>query len=470
MDNDKIARFWDKFISKSKSYGIKHSVLRWYVLHAERYIQAHQDLRLGEHDAQLVEHYLAQMAREPRIKDWQYKQIIKSLQILFVELVQPPWADDFPWQDKIDAAMDLPPDHPTIARDGAQPVHHSPPDHTVHDNKQGADSLLTKVRQAFPEHMQRMLVEIRMRQYSIRTEKSYCEWLARYIRFNEMRDPAQLEPGDIARYLEHLVIQRNVAGSTQSQALNALIFFYRHVLKREVSDIGEFRHAKKPRRLPVVLSREQVMHLLTQIENPERRLMADLLYGCGMRLMECVRLRILDVDFDYQQIIVRNAKGGKDRVVPLPKKLLQPMRAQIENVRTIHQADLDNGFGSVYLPEALARKYTSAPKEFRWQYVFPATTISADPRSNAVRRHHIHERVLQKQIKLAVDKAGLLKRISSHTLRHSFATHLLDNGYDIRTVQELLGHADVSTTMIYTHVLNKPGVTVTSPFDLLPEQ
>ena len=307
-----------------------------------------------------------------------------------------------------------------------------------------------------------------MRHYSIRTEKAYTEWLARFIHFNTMNDPAKMEPEAIAKYLEHLVVNRNVASSTQSQALNALLFFYKQVLGNEVGDIGLFRHANKPRKLPVVLTRDEIMRLLQQINNPERQLMINLLYGCGMRLMECVRLRVLDVDFGYQQIIVRNAKGGKDRVVPLPNKLIAPLQAQITKSQQIHQADVAKGYGSVYLPDALSRKFPNASKEFRWQYVFPSTMISQDPRSKAIRRHHVHERVLQKYVKQAAEKAGLTKRVSTHVMRHSFATHLLESGYDIRTVQELLGHADVSTTMIYTHVLNKPGITVTSPLDTLP--
>jgi len=195
--------------------------------------------------------------------------------------------------------------------------------------------------------------------------------------------------------------------------------------------------------------------------------MANLLYGCGMRLMECVRLRMLDVDFEYQQIMVRQSKGGKDRIVPIPKKLIKELEEHIENVKVLHNADLQDGFGSVYMPEALGRKYPNVEREFRWQYVFPSSTISKDPRSKAIRRHHVHERGLQKHIKKSAEEVGITKKVSTHSLRHSFATHLLENGYDIRTVQELLGHSDVSTTMIYTHVLNKPGVTVTSPLDML---
>lgn len=263
------------------------------------------------------------------------------------------------------------------------------------------------------------------------------------------------------------MVRRNVAASTQSQALNALVFFYKNVLEHPLSEQIAFPHSKKPRRLPVVLTRDEVQRLFNHFRHPTQRLMANLLYGCGMRLMECVRLRVLDVDFGYQQILVRNGKGKKDRVVPLPTRLAGELRGQIEKIKTLHAKDLDEGFGRVYLPHALSRKYPNAEKEFRWQYVFPSAKLSTDPRSGITRRHHVHENGLQKHIKVAAEQAGIDKKVSCHTLRHSFATHLLESGYDIRTVQELLGHADVSTTMIYTHVLNRPGLSVTSPFDTL---
>lgn len=470
MNNDKIARFWENFIYKSKSYGVKAHALRWYVRHAEQYIKAHEDLRLADHKPKQVEAYLEEMSRKQNVKDWQYKQIIMSLKILFFDIIRLDRAESFPWQDMMDEAAALPVDHPTIARDSGmirQQPESSNSTGTPEHNTVGLNRRFDNVNKAFSNHFERLMIEIRLRQYSIRTEKAYSEWLARFIVFNDMQDPEQLEPQSIGRYLEYLVVNRNVSSSTQSQALNALVFFYKYVLGKEIDDIGIYRHAKKPRRLPVVLTREEVASLLQCISNAERRLMANLLYGCGMRLMECVRLRVLDVDFAYQHIIVRNAKGGKDRIVPLPNKLIEPLQFQMENVQKTHRDDLAKGFGAVFLPDALSRKYPNAAKEFRWQYVFPATMISEDPRSGVMRRHHIHERVLQKHVKTAAERAGLTKRVSTHVMRHSFATHLLEAGYDIRTVQELLGHADVSTTMIYTHVLNKPGISVISPFDIL---
>ena len=267
--------------------------------------------------------------------------------------------------------------------------------------------------------------------------------------------------------VEDLVVSRNASAGTQSQALNALVFFYRRVLGRELSERIEFVRSKKHRRLPVVLTPGEISRLLGYIDGHTHRLMAALLYGCGLRLMECVRLRVLDVDFGYDQILVRETKGRRDRVVPIPAACADELRRQIDKVRALHDEDLARGFGRVFLPDALRRKYPSAEAELRWQYVFPASRISADPRTGEVRRHHVHENSLQRHIRKAAMLAQIDKKVNCHALRHSFATHLLENGYDIRTVQELLGHANVSTTMIYTHVLNKPGVTVRSPLDEL---
>jgi integron integrase len=464
MTDDKIARFWDNYIRKLGKFNIKPGTCRWYVKHAERYIRAHEGLRLAKHSREQVEAYLQLQSQNPRLQDWQHKQIIRALQVLFHDLLNLGWARSFPWDERIEEATGLSTEHDTIARGGSQRVSQQ-----VAEKARSLSGVVAKAMQVYPQHFERTITEIRVRQYSIRTEKSYCEWLARYVVFNDMQDPEVLSSACIGRYLEHLVVNRNVSSSTQSQALNALIFFYKQVLKKDIDEIGIYRHSKKPRKLPVVLSRSEVSHLFAQIEKPERHLMASLLYGCGMRLMECVRLRVLDVDFDYQQILVRNTKGGKDRVVPLPNNLIDALRQQIDKAARTHADDLEKGYGSVFLPDALARKYPNATKEFRWQYVFQASNIAEDPRSGIVRRHHIHERVLQRQVKMAAEQAGLIKRVTTHTLRHSFATHLLESGYDIRTVQELLGHADVSTTMIYTHVLNKPGVSVTSPFDMLPD-
>lgn len=301
-----------------------------------------------------------------------------------------------------------------------------------------------------------MIAEIRRRAYSIRTEQAYEQWVCRFIAFFDHRDPHELGAAEVKSFLEHLAVQGNVAASTQNQALNALVFLYRQVLDQPLGMLDSFVRAKRPRRLPVVLTRGEVRALLAQIEGTQW-LMASLLYGTGMRLMECVRLRTQDIDFEYRQIVVRNAKGAKDRVVPLPESLMATLREHLKKVRQLFEEDCRRGFSEVYLPDALAKKYPQAPREWIWQYVFPSGRLSVDPRSGKTRRHHIHENGLQKAVKKAAVAARINKRVNCHALRHSFATHLLEGGYDIRTVQELLGHADVSTTMIYTHVLNKGG-------------
>ena len=467
MSDTTVSRFWDKYIEKTKTYHLKPSTVRWHVMHAETYINAHPDRRLTEHSARDVETYLQEKGRNGRLADWQFAQIVRALQILFVEMIRSPWAGDFPWREWIDSARGLEPTHPTVARD----VENAPPATGVVVDRgtesQRMNRLIAGFKEKFPAHAESMVAEIRIRQYSIRTEQSYLAWLARYARYHDMRDPAELDGAALSGFLEHIVVKRQVSASTQSQALNALVFFYKHVLKKGAIELGAFTHSKKPRRLPVVLTRQEVSSLLAKVEHSTPRLMAGLLYGCGLRLMECVRLRIQDVDFGYQHILIRNAKGNKDRIVPLPTRLIEVARKQVQLVERQHKEDLACGLGAAYLSDALVRKYPKAEKELMWQYLFPASRVSTDPRSGKTRRHHIHENNLQKHIKRAALAAGLSKRVNCHALRHSFATHLLESGYDIRTVQELLGHADVSTTMIYTHVLQKGGRAACSPLDRL---
>jgi integron integrase len=270
---------------------------------------------------------------------------------------------------------------------------------------------------------------------------------------------------EVRQFLEHLAIERSVSASTQTQALNALVFLYGQVLEMALGKMGDWARAKRGNRVPVVLSRREVEAVLDQV-NGKHGLMLRLIYATGMRLMECVRLRVKDVDFSNNYIVIRDGKGQKDRVTVLPERLIPALRVQLRQVREIHQADLALDGGEVWLPEALTVKFPRAPREFAWQYVFPSENFPVDPRTGKRRRHHVHENSLQKALMRAVRAAGIEKKVSVHTLRHSFATHLLSLGSDIRTVQDLLGHADVSTTMIYTHVLNTPGLAVKSPYDL----
>ena len=304
----------------------------------------------------------------------------------------------------------------------------------------------------------------RLKHYSLRTERTYCDWIERFIRFHGMRHPAEMAEPEVGEFLTDLARVGNVSASTQNQALSALLFLYKEVLRQEIGWLKQVERAKKPARLPVVLSRDEVHEIFAHLHGTAR-LMAGLLYGSGLRLMECVRLRVKDVDFAYARITVRDTKGGRDRVTMLPVNLAAPLQRHLQKVKAQHEQDLADGFGEVWLPDGLARKYPNAAREWSWQFVFPSSRISVDPRSQVKRRHHINESALQQAVKKAVRAARLTKPASCHTFRHSFATHLLENGYDIRTVQDLLGHKDVSTTMIYTHVLNKPGIGVKSPLD-----
>jgi len=305
---------------------------------------------------------------------------------------------------------------------------------------------------------------IRRKHYSIRTEQAYIDWIKRFIIYHRKRHPGEMAEEEVAEFLTHLARDLNVAASIQNQALSALLFLYKEVLKHEIGWLEKVERAKKPPKLPVVLSRGEVKEIFRHLHGVPK-LMAGLLYGSGLRLMECVRLRIKDIDFALAQITVRDAKGGKDRVTMLPLNLSEPLRRHLSRVKAQHEQDVEDGFGSVHLPFSLARKSPNAAGEWAWQYVFPSSRLSIDPRSGQKQRHHIAEGVLQSALKRAVDAAGIVKRANCHSLRHSFATHLLTKGYDIRTVQELLGHKDVSTTMIYTHVLNRPGIGVKSPLD-----
>jgi len=304
---------------------------------------------------------------------------------------------------------------------------------------------------------------LRLKHYALRTEEAYVDWIRRFILFHHKRHPREMGAAEITAFLTHLAVVDNVAASTQNQALAALLFLYREVLQQDIGPVEPVR-AKKPQRLPVVLTREEVRQVLNQMQGTHQ-LMAKLLYGTGMRLMECVRLRVKDVDFARREILVRDGKGEKDRVTMLPESIIPALQAHLERVRQLHQRDLADGYGAVYLPYALERKYPNAAREWGWQYVFPASRISADPRTGAKRRHHTDESGLQKAVRAAAKAAGIVKPVGPHTFRHSFATHLLESGQDIRTVQELLGHADVKTTMIYTHVLNRGPLGVRSPLD-----
>lgn len=318
-----------------------------------------------------------------------------------------------------------------------------------------------------PRLLDQVRDRLRVKHYSIRTETAYLGWIKRYILFHGKRHPADMGRPEAEAFLTSLAVERNVSAATQNQALSALLFLYKEVLGVELPWLDDVTRAKKPKRLPTVLTRDEMTALLDHLEDTEVKLIVRLLYGSGLRLLEGLRLRVKDVDLARRELIVRDGKGGKDRVTMLAAQLVEPLRLLIARRKLLHDEDLAKGQGEVWLPEALAAKYPDAPRTFGWQYVFVASGFSVDPRSGAVRRHHVDDKRIQRAVKRAAAAAGIEKIVSPHTLRHSFATHLLEAGYDIRTVQELLGHSDVSTTMIYTHGLNRGGRGVASPLENL---
>ena len=313
--------------------------------------------------------------------------------------------------------------------------------------------------------MDRMRDALRSRHYSRRTEQAYCLWVRRYIRFHDLRHPAEMGEREINAFLSDLAVEQHVNASMQNQALAGILFLYRNVIGYDVGDLGDVIRARKPKRVPVVMTVAEIRAVLDEMDG-ETRLLASLMYGTGMRLMECLRLRVLDVDFGAHEITVRNGKGAKDRVTVLPDSVAPALRTQLRHAKAVHDRDLTEGWGRVVLPDALDRKYANAA-EWCWQWVFPQQRRWRDAATGTQARHHMHETILQSSVKEAARRAGVTKHVECHTFRHSFAIHLLEVGYDIRTIQELLGHKDLSTTMIYTHVLNKGGLGVKSPADWL---
>jgi integron integrase len=453
-----VQRFWHNYFSILEKSSVPVRTRPWYRKHVEAYIEAHPGRRLGEQLPHDVDDYLAAKGRQPNLREWQFRQIVDALRLLFCDLVCAPWAAGYDWLRWRTFARTLEPDHATLARDanaGGDPL-----------AAPSSNPLVARFRGYAGADYQAFVTTLRVRGMATRTEQTYEHWLARFCAFHHWRPLAELEAADVAAFLEHLAVRRRVASATQRVALNALVFMFREVLGRDLG-LGEgFTRAAAKHRIPVVLTPDEVRRVLARLSG-RTRLMAALMYGTGMRVMECVRLRVQDIDFGFSQITVRNGKGGKDRVVPLPARLAAALKDHLAEVRRLHEADLREGFGEVYLPPALARKYRGAARDWRWQYVFPAARLAVDVRSGVLRRHHIHQTGLQRAIREAARAAGIDKRVTSHTLRHSFATHLLQAGRDIRVIQELLGHADVATTMIYTHVLQKGGLGVQSPLDVL---
>jgi integron integrase len=456
MNKENSNTFWDDYLNRLQQQGVKESALRWYVVRVEEFLRRYPKKNPKAFSAEEVDRFFRDFGRKGRVLDWQFVQAVDAIQNC-LKMVGAPCSTQVDWDYWRNSAKELSESHPTLARESGM----SPS--TQSGVKQPKVERLRKKHGALLDDL---VLTIRQRQYSIRTEQTYLTWVCRFLDFIDGKSPRECGAGEINRFLGDLAVNKGVAASTQNLALNALIFLYSQVMGVEVGDLGEFVRAKRPRKLPVVLSRKEMAALLAGLTGVQHT-MAALLYGTGMRLMECVRMRVQDVDFDRNMILVRNGKGNKDRVVPLPEILRTPLMDHLEMVHRTHQEDLEQGFGDVFLPDALARKYPSASREWGWQYVFPSSRLSVDPRTGVTRRHHIHENSLQKSIKKASTQAKIAKKVNCHALRHSFATHLLESGHDIRTIQELLGHADVSTTMIYTHVLNRGGAGVLSPLDSL---
>ena len=457
MDKNKItpdprvAKFWERYIFILKMFSVPEKAHPWYRKHIETFIRQFPGIRLQAQTAENLQCWFEGLSLQPTLNDWQLRQRVDAMRLLFSRLLKLDWAMGFDWDYWMAPVQHLGHDHPTVART------YEMIDKAVEDKRNDFAHLN-------PDAYRKFLTVIRTAGYSINTEQSYLGWINRFHRFHAGKHPSRCAEAEVASFLEHLALNRKVSPSTQAQALNALVFYFSKVIDTPIGDIGPFRMATKPKRMPTVLSPSEVELLFTHTTGLHG-LIIKLMYGTGMRVMECVRLRILDLDFAYRQITIRAGKGNKDRVVPMPEVLIGYLKQQVDNVSKQHALALEAGYGSVFMPHALARKYPNAERELRWQYLFPAKSPSTDPRTGIVRRHHIHQSSVQKAVRSAAVNCGIVKRVTSHTLRHAFATHLLESGADIRTVQELLGHADVATTMIYTHVIGRGGSGARSPLD-----
>ena len=428
---------WAAYINVLRQQKVYSESHPYYVMAVEAFIDFFPKRNIQDISQKEIETYL-ERTLATRLESWQKIQLIEALRLLLIEVADTRPARFVDWAFWRESVM------------GAGEALSTRP---LHQKRSGVNGLW----------LNELSRKIQAKNYSIRTEKTYLNWAQQFDYFLQGRNFDEITPQDVEAFLSYLSVDRKVSKSTQNVALNAVVFLMREILNRNPEEY-RFSHAKRGKRLPTVLSKSEMKKLLAHTDD-NYALLVGLMYGTGMRLMECVRLRVKDIDFDYGQIIVREAKGDKDRIVPLPERYRQELQAQIAVVEIQHTEDIKKDAGSVYLPIALAKKYPNAQTDLIWQYVFPSTRISVDPHSGVKRRHHLHESSLQKAVKRASIKANIKKRVSSHVLRHSFATHMLEAGYDIRTVQELLGHNDVETTMIYTHVLNRPGLSVKSPVD-----
>ena len=417
---------FEAFLSKLGT--VPKDKIKFYIHWVRRFLKS-CNYQLENINTERVSQYLDSLEADEKIADWQVKQAADAV-ILYVEKFL---------KKSLKQAI-------SPAKDSTE---------TSFDQKASAQ---------WKQTMEEAKSAIRLRHYSLSTEKIYLGWIGRFKTYMQGRDPHLFEANDMKKYLTHLALHGRVSASTQNQAFNALLFLYRHILHIEVDDLTSVARAKRKINLPTVLGRDEVKKLLSFLDGPYL-FMAQLMYGCGLRLMECLRLRIKDVDFENDLLMVRSGKGEKDRALMIPEKIKEGLSKHVASVKKVHDQDVKMGYGEVSLPDALEKKYSGAPKEWAWQWVFPTEKLSVDPRTGKVMRWHIHPSAIQRAVKEAVTKANLLKMASCHTLRHSFATHLLEAGHNIRTIQELLGHKHVNTTMIYTHVIRKKPSEIRSPLD-----
>ncbi|MFV1874032.1 MAG: integron integrase [Oleiphilus sp.] len=453
VTEDSEKRFWNNYIAVLEEHKVRTESYTWYVKRCEDFIRSYTEIRLKHHSVKTVTQYLTSLLNNQGLKCWQAQHTIDALKFLFLT-IRSPLMSQIDWEYWKMSCKELPQGHATLARNNT-PI-----------RTQNSKVLDLVGEGGRSEEIDKLIQVIRAKGYSIRTEKTYVHWINRFLRFTKQLD---LEPDDdqsVIAYLSYMALDKGVSPATQSLVLNTISFYFKSVLDKQMGDLSAFVRAKRRQKLPVVMTVEEITMMLKQF-NGVQLLLVSLLYGGGLRLMEAVRLRIQDVDFGYQQIIIRNAKGNKERVVPLPVKIAQDLKQHMARMKQQHNEDLADDLGSVYMPAELVRKYGKSDKQWVWQYVFPSSKLSVDPKTKKVRRHHLHESSLQKAVRNAARDLAIPKRISCHTFRHSFATHNLERGMDIRTLQQLLGHSDVSTTMIYTHTANFSKGKTSSPLDFL---
>ena len=429
----------------------------FYIARVHQFLSLISKLEKTPLDKHQIMHTLTSFGKRGDLKDWQFAQLVDAVRIYYVSYLKSKSAIGVDWNYWASSARSIEINHASTGKN-------SRPEELLREKVRKGNGSLSRIRQQHEDLIVRCVTEIRARGYSFKTEQVYEQWVCRYIIFCKGVSPEEAGPETVTGFLNELVVSSNVSASTQNQALNALVFLYKQVLRMPLGQLENLARSKRKKTIPVVLTRKEVKSLLAQLEGWQLQVVS-LLYGTGMRLMEGLTLRVKDIDFDYQRIHVCQAKGKKDRYVPLPQQLVDDLKEQIKSVSKLHQQDLESGHGEVLMPDASAKKYPNAARELKWQFLYPSGRLSVDARSGKVRRHHLHESGLQRAVKQAAQRSGITKRVGCHTFRHCFATHLLETGHDIRTVQELLGHSDVTTTMIYTHVLNRPGVTVSSPLD-----